>query len=194
MLTDLQVSKLDRRFELLDVDGDGVINAADYDLAAAGVCAAFGHRPGSRAYDRVHMAYLTLWTRISREMDRQGAGRITRRQFIDSCADAVVERDGGYEQTIAPVADAVMDVIDANGDGLLSLDELTRWFNAYGVCADDAERIFRQLDLDGDGVLDRQEIQHAIADFYRGDDPDSAANLLFGPISVPVADVRRRDG
>lgn len=194
MLTDLQVSKLDRRFELLDVDGDGVISAADYDLAAGSVCTAFGHRPGSPAHDRVHMAYLTLWTRISERMDRHGTGRITRRQFIDAYADSIIRSDGGYEQTVAPVADTVMDVIDANGDGLLSLDELTRWFNAYGVCSDDAERIFRRLDIDGDGVLNRLEIQRAIDDFYRGDDPDSPANLLFGPISVPVGDVRRRDG
>jgi Ca2+-binding EF-hand superfamily protein len=188
MLTDLQVSKLDRRFELLDVDGDGVITSADYDVAARHVCEAFGHSPDSPQYDKVHMAYLTLWSHLSRHMDGQGGpgnGRLTREQFIEACADRIVEGDKGYERTMAPVMDAVMDVIDGNGDGALSLDELTRWFNAYGVCADDAERVFRQIDLDEDGVLDRDEIQHAIADFYRGSDPDAAANLLFGPIAVP---------
>jgi Ca2+-binding EF-hand superfamily protein len=186
MLSDFQKSKLDRRFELVDADGDGYITASDYDAMAARVCEAFGHPAGSPAYERVHMAFLNLWVRLSKKMDRAYTGRISRRQFVSSCADSLVEHEGGYERVIAPLVRGIFEIADADQDGALDIQELTTWFNAYGVCADDAERAFRRLDRNGDGLLDRDEVQQAVKEYYTGDDPAAPGSAIYGPLPVPA--------
>src|SRR5436305_2539433 len=143
MLSDFQRSKLDRRFELLDTDEDGFISGSDYDMAAANVCQAFDYAQGSPQYEKVHMAYLSLWVHLGKKMDESGEGRISRKQFIASCADCIVEHEGGYDRVMAPIVQAIFDIVDADENGKLDIGELTAWFNAYGVCADDAARAFK---------------------------------------------------
>lgn len=187
MLTDIQRSKLDRRFELLDADGDGVITAADYDMAAASVCRAFDFAEDSPQYERVHVIYLRLWVALSRKADARESGRVTREQFVQSCAESIVEPARGYDRIIRPVAQTIFDLIDDDDSGTLEVEELANWANAYGVCADDAERAFRALDRNGDGVLDLEEIQQALREFYTSDDPDAPGNHIFGPLPVVAA-------
>lgn len=187
MLTDVQTSKLDRRFELLDTDGDGAITAADYDMAAANVCRAFEFAAGSPQYERIHVIYLRLWVALSRKTAAHDSGRVTREQFIRSCAESIVEPARGYDKIIRPVAETIFDLIDDDHSGTLDIEELTNWANAYGVCADDAERAIRALDRNGDGVLDQDEVQQALREFYTSDDPQAPGNLIFGPLPVVAA-------
>jgi Ca2+-binding EF-hand superfamily protein len=187
MLTDVQRSKLDRRFELLDADGDGFITAADYDLAAAHVCEAFDFASGSPQHERIHVIYLRLWVALSRKTDSDGSGRITRSQFVQSCAESIVEPARGYDRVIRPVAQTIFDLIDDDESGTLEVEELANWANAYGVCADDAERAFRALDRNGDGVLDLDEVQQALKEFYTSDDLDAPGNQIFGPLPIVAA-------
>lgn len=186
MLTELQAAKLDRRFELLDADGDGFITAADYDQTASAVCEAFDYPEGSPQHERVHMTFLTMWDKLSRKMDGKHTGRISRDQFLSSCADSIVERGGGYDRNIKPVVDAVFDIIDADGNGVLDVDELARWFSAYGVCEDDAQRAFTALDRNGDGVLSRSEVHDAVEEYYTSDDPRAHGNKIYGPLAQPA--------
>ena len=186
MLSELRAAKLDRRFELLDADGDGFITAADYDQTAAAVCEAFNYLEGSPQHERVHMTFLTMWEKLSRKMDGRHTGRISRDQFISSCTDSIIQREGGYDRNIRPVVDAVFDIIDADGNGVLDVDELATWFNAYGVCVDDAQRAFTELDRNGDGVLSRDEIHQAIEVYYTSDDPKARGNKIYGPLTVAL--------
>ena len=82
MLSELQTAKLDRRFELLDYDGDGVISSADFDLAAQNVCRALRgsdrggacHRPAGRSRYCVSRAWGELQRRVSGPPLQDGAG------------------------------------------------------------------------------------------------------------------------
>ncbi len=184
MLTEFQAAKLERRFELLDADEDGYITAADYDLAAARVCEAFDFAEDSAQYEKVHVIYLRLWVALSRRLDPQAAGRISRPQFVAASTQVIVEAEEGYDRYIGPIAQTIFDLIDADDSGTLEVEELTTWFNAYGVCADDAQRAFKAVDRNGDGVLSVDEVQKAIREFYLSDDPNAAGNLIFGPLPV----------
>jgi Ca2+-binding EF-hand superfamily protein len=186
MLSDFQRAKLERRFELLDMDGDGYITANDYDVAAANVCSAFDFAKDSPQYEKVHVIYLRLWVALSRRMDEQQTGRISREQFIASCARVIVEAEEGYDRIIGPIALTIFDLIDADESGTLDIEELSTWFNAYGVCADDAQRAFKAVDRNGDGLLDANEVQKAIREFYTSDDPQAPGNLIFGPLPIPA--------
>jgi Ca2+-binding EF-hand superfamily protein len=185
MLSALQAAKLDRRFELLDYDGDGAISAADFDLAAGNVCKAFDFPQDSVEFERIQTTYNALWVAISRHAPRDAKGRIGREQFVVSCADTLFA-EGGYDQTEGRLAQVIFDLVDADGNGVLDVEECATWFSAYGVCEDDAVRAFQRIDRNGDGVLDRDEVLGAIRDYYLSDDPHAPGNWLFGPLTVAL--------
>jgi Ca2+-binding EF-hand superfamily protein len=192
MLTDFQRSKLDRRFELLDADGDGYIAASDYELAAAGVCRALDHAEGSPQHERIRLGYLNLWERLSRGIDQEGAQRITRAQFAAAFAQNIVEPEDGYDRALRPVVEDIIEVVDGGGRGVLEVERLAAWFNAYGVCIDDAERAFAALDRNGDGVMDPNEVHKAIQEYYTSDDPEGLGNRIFGPLPGAVTQTVRQ--
>ena len=112
MLSELQTAKLDRRFELLDYDGDGVISSADFDLAAQNVCRAFDFPEDSVEFERVQTTYNALWVAINQKASRDANGKIGREQFVASCADTVFEA-GGYDKTEGRLAQVIFDLLDA---------------------------------------------------------------------------------
>jgi Ca2+-binding EF-hand superfamily protein len=185
MLSELQAAKLDRRFELLDYDGDGVISAADFDLAARNVCRAFDFPPESVEFERVQTTYNALWVAIHQKASRDADGRIGRAQFVTSCAETIFETDG-FAESEAKLAQVMFDLLDADGNGVVDVEECVTWFSAYGVSENDAIKAFQHIDRDGDGSLDRDEVLAAIEDFYLSDDPHAPGNWLFGPLTVDL--------
>jgi len=127
MLTALQRRKLQLRFALLDTDGNGYLSQRDYDLVTLRLCAAFGHLPGTEAYERVHNAYLQLWERLRSLMDVDGEGRISLSQFMNGCAKLIQEQRSAAVQD--PV-DLIFDMVDADQNGVIDLAEFTKWMRA----------------------------------------------------------------
>ena len=179
MLTALQRRKLQLRFALLDTDGNGYLSQRDYDLVTLRLCAAFGHLPGTEAYERVHNAYLQLWERLRSLMDVDGEGRISLSQFMNGCAKLIQEQRSAAVQD--PV-DLIFDMVDADQNGVIDLAEFTKWMHAYGVGAQDTVEAFDLLDADDDGVLSRPEVAAAAQAFYASTDPADVGNWLFGPL------------
>ncbi|MGH6656337.1 MAG: EF-hand domain-containing protein [Actinocrinis sp.] len=182
MLDDLQRKKLQLRFALLDTDGDGRISQHDYELVCLRLCSAFGHLPGSAGYERVRLAYLTLWERLRARMDHDGSAVVTLPQFLDSCAKTLVERRDGFERNLGGLVDTVFDLVDGDANGLIDLPEYSAWMHAYGVGPHDTLDAFDLLDSDGDGAVTKTEMAVAAEQFYRSTDPEAAGNWLFGPL------------
>lgn len=187
MLSDFQRAKLERRFELLDADGDGHIGAPDYDTAALNVCQSFGFGPGSSQYEKVRASYQRLWSALGRAADEPETGRLARDRFVAACERLLVDAEDGYDQLIAPIALTIFEFVDVDAAGTLGIEELTTWFNSYGVCADDAERAFKSCDRNGDGLLSVKELLKAIREFYTGDDPQAVGTAIFGPLPITAA-------
>lgn len=179
MLTALQRRKLQLRFALLDTDGNGYLSQRDYDLVTLRLCAAFGHLPGTEAYERVHNAYLKLWDRLRDLMDADDDGRISLQQFMDGCERLISEQ---RTSAVADPVELIFDMVDANQDGVIDLAEFTKWMNSYGVGAQETVEAFDLLDADDDGVLSRPEVAAAAQAFYASTDPADVGNWLFGPL------------
>jgi Ca2+-binding EF-hand superfamily protein len=179
MLTALQRRKLQLRFALLDTDGNGYLSQEDYDLVTLRLCAAFGHLPGTAAYERVHNAYLKLWEQLRSRMDLDGTGQISLGQFMAGCERLLKEQP--QPPTHDPV-DLIFDMVDADQNGVIDLTEFTTWMHAYGVGAQETVEAFDLLDADDDGVLSRPEMEAAARAFYGSNDPADVGNWLFGPL------------
>jgi Ca2+-binding EF-hand superfamily protein len=179
MLTALQRRKLQLRFALLDTDGNGYLSQEDYDLVTLRLCAAFGHLPGTAAYERVHNAYLKLWEQLRSRMDLDGTGQISLDQFMIGCERLLLEQP---QPPAHDPVDLIFDMVDADQNGVIDLTEFTTWMHAYGVGAQETVEAFDLLDADDDGVLSRPEMEAAARAFYASNDPADVGNWLFGPL------------
>ncbi|WP_206780526.1 EF-hand domain-containing protein [Streptomyces sp. CB00455] len=98
-----------------------------------------------------------------------------------STATKHVRAGDSFDRTYRPHMEAVVDLADADGDGVLSRSEFIR-LGAPAVSEEQSHRSFDQVDTDGDGSLTAQELVAAARDFYVSDDPEAVGNHLFGQL------------
>lgn len=76
-------------------------------------------------------------------------------------------------------------MVDTDGDGRIALADYDAWVRAWGF-EFDVETIFKELDVDGDGFLSRDEMVRLAKDFYLTNDPEAPGNVVYGPPFVLV--------
>ncbi|MFB4274602.1 EF-hand domain-containing protein [Nonomuraea sp. MTCD27] len=180
----LQRHKAVKRFQLMDVDQDGHITRADYENLIQRLLDAYPAQQGTPAADRLRQSYLKLWRALAYSSDADGDGKVTQEEFVNAVISGLVNRSGGFDRAIKPVAQAVLELADSDGTQTLSLPEFTKLFETFGVSAEEAGQSFKALDVNGDGQLTSEEIIAANHAFYLSDSPADPANLLFGRYSA----------
>jgi Ca2+-binding EF-hand superfamily protein len=171
--------KYAKRFEMLDADGSGMVDRADFELLADRLVKGLGVTPGSPKAGRVRDGYLELWSSLRRTIG-DGGNELSKPAFISGLMRMAGDR-AGFKRIIEPLARLNLSLCDADGDGTLNEAEfvnLLKLFNSTSV--DDASEIFHRLDTSGDGFLSLDEILDALCDFYVSEDPDAPGNSLFG--------------
>jgi len=72
-------------------------------------------------------------------------------------------------------------MMDSDGDGMVNLEDFTKFYIAYRLPEDLATNMFKKLDSNHQGHLTRQDVILRFDEFVRSDDPDAAGNWFFGP-------------
>ena len=67
------------------------------------------------------------------------------------------------------------DVVDTNGNGIISLQEFTVYFKCMGIAEEHAKASFDAIDTDKDGFITRDEFVAAGSEFFNGVDPSILA-------------------
>lgn len=178
MTSDLLTRKLGRHFDLIDTNGDGRIDFADFDVIVTRLGREFGHAPGSPAHRALTDAYAELWAGMQRSMDLDGDGAVSREEYVRGLeSDAAAT----YQRYLAPLASAIIGMCDIDGDRRISRAELAGIHRGLGMADHDHDAAMRNLDTDGDGYVNEDELLEAIRDFFSSDDPKARGNSLFGP-------------
>jgi Ca2+-binding EF-hand superfamily protein len=181
-VSELQQRKLQRRFQRLDVNGDGYIDQQDYERISQRLGDLLGDKHPV-ALVRLHDAYDALWERLRAKWDADGDGRITAEEFVTAVGGSVTSRGReGYDRCVRPVVDACLEVLDDNDDGYVSRREFEVLGESTNVTADEIEETFRLMDADGDGRISAAELHEAVYQFYCDDDAQAVGNLLWGVI------------
>lgn len=175
--------KLVRRFQTFDFDGDGQIERSDFEASAGRVADEFGHSEDSPARQRLLELSLGLWDHLVSVADSDRDGTISLDEYKKAFINGLLETEGSFEQGYRPFLDALMAVVDTNGNGMLDVDEYVGWTGALMRLPEaDAREIHRRLDTDGDGFVTTQELLQAIHDFYFDDDPNGVGSWLLGKL------------
>jgi Ca2+-binding EF-hand superfamily protein len=175
--------KLARRFKGYDFDGNGYAEKTDFEQAVARMCEAFGHGPDSAARQRLYDLTMQLWQCLVTTADANGDGRISEAEYKNAFANSMLVTPENFEQGYRPFCEAVMDIVDVDGDGRQSVEEYELWMHTLiDVPKADTRVAFRLVDKDGNGYITTDEMVEAIREYYFNEDPQSIGSLLLGPL------------
>lgn len=156
------MDQADGRFMLFDVDGNGYLERDDYESLAHRLAEGFGVPMSSPKGQAVLDGSLALWHELLRCTDADGDQRISPEEFRFAVRAGALRDREGLDAAIVPAARAVLDLCDADGDGELDRDDLTRLLTLCGLPAGQAGEIFTELDADGSGSLSLGELTGAL--------------------------------
>ncbi|WP_327353000.1 EF-hand domain-containing protein [Streptomyces sp. NBC_01304] len=177
--------KLARRFATYDTDGNHYIESHDFATAASRLGDAFGLNPDAAPLVRLRELLLGLWAHLARAADKDADGRVSEAEYKAAFAAGLLETPESFDAGYVPFLEALMDIVDTDGDGKLTRDDHVRWTGALmNLPEPDAREVFGRLDKDVDGLLGRDELLEAIREFYFSEDPHSTGVYLLGPLDA----------
>lgn len=176
-LSPLRRGRLHARFAQLDIDGNGYLEAGDYETLAQ----LLADRLVSSAPEReaIRAGYAEHWRQLHTHADIDRDGRVNRDEYVAAMAAAAGDPEA-LDRAVLQTARAIMAAADSDGDGFLDLADYERLAELMRIRR--PAESFRVLDADGDGRVSQEEIVAAVRAFYTSDDPAEAGNLVFGHI------------
>ncbi|ONI77854.1 calcium-binding protein [Actinosynnema sp. ALI-1.44] len=186
MRSELLDRKMDKAFKHLDIDGNGHVEREDLIALATRIMANFGEAPTSTKGVTMLDAFETFWQELIAATDTDRDGRIDPEEWRAGMVGAFVTERGGFERGLRPAVNAVLQLADTDGDGVMGVEEFVVLQRAFGTPEAEARDAFRMLDADGNGHLDVDELANAARQFYTSADDNAVGNWFFGPVAVPA--------
>jgi len=151
-------NRLYRRFDTFDKDSDGIMTIDEVLYWAdrmKTLCKA-----NEEEVDCVRDAIRIFFRACG--LNKEGLHRENWVEANQCFGEAERQRKARGEQSIvALLGNAYYDVLDEDGDNLVSLPELKRMMNVFRVPEEAAYTFFQHADVDGNGMLEREEM-HAL--------------------------------
>jgi tellurite resistance protein TerC len=164
-LTSAERAVVERRFAVIDTDGNGRWQRADLTLLTQRLCDAFGHTADSVPGRAVATGQLGLFEALLGHMDADGDQEISREEFVSGLGQIMTDR-AAFDTAVHTAALTLVQAADRDRNGVLDSGEYADLAAVYGADADKAAAAFDRLDLDGNGVLDTAELTVAISQFF----------------------------
>lgn len=182
---DFLTAKIERGFDRLDVNGNGVLTEDDHVVMGRRVASSLGHADDSPEARRIVDAYLGIWREVHLPFLPAGAQGIPREQFVASTRSLSGD-PAAARATLGGIAETYLRIADIDQDGRVGPDEFLAFQRGHfpGFTEEDAAEAFRHLDTDGDGTLSPAEFTGAVVEFWTSQDPEAAGNWWMGrPVS-----------
>lgn len=182
MLSTRQREKLSHLFRVYDIDRNGFVEVDDFERVIHTLASARGWKPDGAPYARLRRAYMSQWQAIGVAASPPGSGRVKPDGWFAFWSVVLSSPD---DSGIRRITDPLFDVMDADGDGSISLEESRMWFAAHGN-EQEADHVFPVCDLNGDGRISREEWAILVREFFFSNEPDARGNLIFGRGLAPA--------
>ncbi|TDC27448.1 EF-hand domain-containing protein [Streptomyces sp. 8K308] len=161
-------------FSLFDVNGNGKLEAEDFDLMADRVVEA-ASASDEAAKSTMRAAFRRYWETLEAELDADGDGRVSYEEYVRCVLSP--ER---FDATIAAFADALAALGDPDGEGLVERSRFMALMVAIGFERPNIDALF-----DAFGPTDTDHITVAtwvegIKDYYAPEKADIPGDRLVG--------------
>ncbi|MFD4020039.1 EF-hand domain-containing protein [Streptomyces sp. SH5] len=172
--------KIDVCFRHFDTDDNGVIDREDLLTLGAQLLSKFGEPVTSPRGVALMDGMTRFWEALLAAADQDGDQRLTRDEYRNCMTGAFVESPEGFDTSFRPLVEAVMALMDTNGDGQVDEPEFQAWQEVFRTTPEKRTEAFRKLDADGNGRLSTDELLAAVRQYYLSADADATGNWLFG--------------
>lgn len=163
-------------FRLFDADGNGLLEAGDFELMAGRVVEAAQESDDS-AKAAIVAAFRRYWATLTTELDTDGDNRVSYDEF-----QACVLSPERFEATIDEFAHALAALGDPDGDGLIERPVFTALMLAIGFERSNIDALFDAMRPTDDDQVPVSAWIAAIDEYYR---PEAAG--IVGDHLVPSA-------
>lgn len=181
MLSEFQKKKISQLFRFFDADGNNTVEAEDMDIIVENFAKIFNWEMGDENSRNFGSAFKKYWRKLMMVSDTNNDDKISLAEFLQAYERTLVN-DNTYEQFVKPFLDNLFPLIDIDKDGNLQLNEFTKLYQGFRNPAESAQMVFNLLDVNGDGVLSREEVYQHFYDFHFSQDAAKPANAFFGTI------------
>ncbi|MDI1463235.1 EF-hand domain-containing protein [Catellatospora sp. KI3] len=171
-MDDIISDRIRLRFDLLDADGNGVLEPTDFVEVADRIVQAVGAADADPKVRALRAAHEQYWHSLR---SASAAERIDLPAYA-----AIVSAVGWFDRYGLPYAESLADLCDRDDDGLISLDEFHPVMVAVGFAPEKVRQLFASFDRDGDGSIDRDEWIAGIGEFYDPSASDTVTGVLVG--------------
>ena len=181
MLTEFQKKKITHLFQFFDADGNNNVEAEDMDIIVENFAKIFNWEMGDDNSRNFGGAFKKYWRKLMMVSDTDDNDKISLSEFLQAYERTLVN-DETYEQFVKPFLDNIFPLIDTNKDDKLQLSEFTKLYQGFRNPVENAQKVFNLLDINGDGVLSKEEVYQHFYDFHFSQDIEKPANAFFGTI------------
>ena len=185
MLGSHQTAKIERLFQLIDIDNSGFIEFSDMQGVMTRTLSQDGHAAGSPVFDAAEVMLRWLWEAIKGEADTDGDDKISAAEWGAMWTAQLADDEAGEAFEDLPPLVRRIHLIVAQAMGIntnrgADLATYQRFLTPYGESvASGAEAAFGKLDLDGNGRISIDELQQLTAEYFLSDEA-AAGDALFG--------------
>ncbi|MEM9218432.1 MAG: MFS transporter [Cyanobacteria bacterium P01_F01_bin.150] len=165
-----QRKKVIRLFELLDHDNNGTLEIQDFKQATHQLASVRGWNPHTKEFQKLQASVLGFAQRLQSMADQDG------NQQIDHC-EWLHYLENMPDHDLAML---FLQMIDANGDGQITIEELQNFYQVYDISTDELSDVFQTLDLNQDGHISTDEFQTIFTQFLYSDDVQLPGTWIFG--------------
>jgi Ca2+-binding EF-hand superfamily protein len=159
-------------FGLFDADGNGVLEAEDFDLMSARVVRAVPEADEARRRAMIG-AFRRYWTTLVDELDANHDNRIDPEEFT-----ACVLSPQRFHAAINDFAEALAAMGDPDGDGLIERPAFVALMTAIGFDLPNIHALFDSFGPDAEDRVTVPTWAEAIREFYDPDAGETTGNHL----------------
>ncbi|MFY0601247.1 MAG: EF-hand domain-containing protein [Cyclobacteriaceae bacterium] len=182
MLTPFQSAKLSYLFNLLDLNGNNILQLNDFAELAESVRKKLDYEEAGKEHTAIAQKSVKFFHKLLKDIPNPGYQVINREEWLDFFSKNLVSK--GDEDTVDEWVDLLLaflfGMFDENHDGYISISEYQDIFAIYGMDESFSKQAFDKIDVNGDGKLSRYELIPAIETFLISDNPQEPGNWVFG--------------
>ncbi len=170
-------------FDLIDTDGNGVLEVDDFVIIAQRLGHLF-HKRGKKVDQKtLKWQGRELFDRLKAEMGISDSDSIDKESWIKWLNDITFN---GKESTVyrsftIAICREIFNVVDQNNDGFISRPEFNEFYLVFNIPNPVSSHVFYLLDRNQDGIINKIELLEGIRHFFIGTEP-SDYDIIFGEI------------